>query len=94
MNVNFIYEIAWRFMTLTMAAAAGFAFIINRIRREPDAQLPNRQAAGWFLILASIGSSIALEISVFYWFGYAAAIASLFVAVLGGGLFVLLADLA
>ncbi|MDC8450873.1 MAG: hypothetical protein LV473_21315 [Nitrospira sp.] len=74
-----------------MAAASGFAFLINRTRRQPDAQLPNRQAAGWIMILVSLGITIALGARVLSSFGSTAGVASLVLAVLAGGLFVLLA---
>lgn len=91
MDLEFIHSNAWRLMTFGMAAAVGFAFLINRTRRQPDAQLPNRQAAGWIMILVSIAVTIALGVRVFSSFGPTAGAASLVLAVLAGGLLVLLA---
>ena len=91
MDLEFVHSNTWRLITFGMAAAAGFAFIINRTRRQPDAQQPNRQAAGWVMILLSLGVVVGLGGWVFSSFGSAAAASSLVLAAIAGGLLVLLA---
>ena len=90
MEFEFIHSNAWRLITFGMAVASGFAFIINRTRRQPDAQAPNRQAAGWIMILVSLGVTVGLAVWAFSSFGSAAGAASLVLALLAGGLLVLL----
>jgi FtsH-binding integral membrane protein len=87
--LEFLKSNSWRLHTFGIAATLGFAFIINRIRRGEDAQLPNRQAAGWVLISVSLLVCLALIIDTARLFGLAGALVSLVLAVLAAGILVL-----
>jgi len=76
--------------TFGIAATLGFAFIINRARHGADAQLPNRQAAGWVLISVSLLVCIGVFINTVRLFGLAGTVTSLVLAVLAAGILVLL----
>jgi len=91
MEFKFISSNAWRLITFGMAAAAGFAFIINRARCQPDAQAQNRQVSGWIMIVLSIAIVVGLCVWVFTGFGFVAGFASLVLSIMAGGLLVLLA---
>ena len=90
-DFEFLSETGWRLMALGIGAALGFAYIINRTRLEPDAQMPNRQAAGWILILLSLLVAVALGVWVLMSYGGQAGAAALVGALVLGGLLVLLA---
>jgi FtsH-binding integral membrane protein len=83
--MNFLLEIvktkAWRLHTFGIAAAVGFAYIINRIRSQPDAQLPQRQTAGWIMICVALALALILLIDTFRISGFIGGITSLIVAV-------------
>jgi drug/metabolite transporter (DMT)-like permease len=93
--MDFLFEIiksvSWRLHTFGIAAALGFACIINRIRRQPDAQLPHRQTAGWIMICAALALTLILLIDTFRTSGFTGGIASLIVAVFVAFILVILA---
>jgi len=88
--LDFFKSNSWRLHTFGIAATLGFAFIINRARRGADAQLPNRQAAGWVLISVSLIVCVALIIDTVRLFGLTGTLQSLILAVLAAGILVLL----
>ncbi|WP_173178979.1 hypothetical protein [Desulfosarcina ovata] len=91
MDYDFFQSNAWRLITFGMAATSGFAFIINRTRRQPDAQAANRQVAGWIMILASLAIAIGLGIRSFSSFGSLAGGVSVVLALVAAGFIVMIA---
>jgi len=88
--LDFLKSNSWRLHTFGIAAALGFAFIINHVRHGADAQLPNRQAASWVLISVSLIVCVAVIIDTVRLFGLAGTLASLVLAVLASGILILL----
>jgi hypothetical protein len=90
MGFEFLQSNTWRLITFGITITFGFAFIINRTRREPDAQTSNRQAAGWVMILGSLAIAIGLNIWVFVSFGGLAGVASIVLSLIAAGILVIL----
>lgn len=90
LSLDFIREGRWLALTGGIGGALGFAFLINLIRLQPDAQLPNRQVAGWIMIVLALAVAIALTIYTFMSYGRVGGFSALLGASFAAGVLVLL----